>query len=157
MPDATTPAAFLAALKTQMAARLAALPALADVPVYLVAPAELGLGDWLVLVRDTIKERNELATATRTRSRDETVTIAGAVQGHAASRAGGDDDFQDAFDRAKQIIDELVFELRDNPPSVGRQTRSAIVANVAWTPLVAARGGWVVRGDFDLIYSSRVS
>jgi hypothetical protein len=155
---ATTPGAFLAALKTQIQTRVNANGALAGVKVYLVPPPEDELAsDFLVLVRDTVREGDRLATAQRTRARDETVTIPGIVQAHGATRRGGDDAFQAAMNKAGLILDELVLEMRDNPPQVGRQTRSAIVANVRWQPFPVDNGGWLVRGEYDLTYTSRVS
>jgi hypothetical protein len=158
MADAFTVPAFLDLLKTQMQARLAANQDLAAVQVALVPPSfeELPLGDYLYLVAGPIADESKLATANRTRRRDEQVRIPGVVEGYESTRTGGDDAFQPAFARAVEILDELQFELRDNLPQVGGQTRSGIVSNVKWTPAPVDKGGWSVRGDFELTYSSRV-
>lgn len=150
---------FLAAMKTQMQTRLAANPDLSGVSVQLVPPdaENLPLGDFLYLVAGKIADESQLATASRQRRRDERVRIPGIVEGYAVDRQGGDQAFQPAFTRAVAILDELQLELRDNLPQVGQQSRSGIVSNVTWTPApVADAGGWSVRGDFELTYSSRV-
>lgn len=157
--DAFTCPGFLSALKTQMVARLAGEPDLAKVEVALVAPPpdETPEGDFLYLVTGKIVDDSRLAGATRTRPRDELLKIPGCVQAYATARAGGDDAFQPAFERANQVLSELAFELRDNAPTVGRQTRSAIIGEVRWTPMPHDKGGWAVRGDYVLTYSTRVS
>ncbi|HVS85655.1 MAG TPA: hypothetical protein VHD91_08480 [Gaiellaceae bacterium] len=157
MAEATTTGAFLVSLKATMAARLAAIQGLRGVKVGYVPPAaeEVPLGDFLYLVRGAITVDDELATAKRSRSRDEAVVIPGAVQAYEVGD-DGDAAFQAALDRAETILDELIEQLRDTPPEVGQQTRSAIVRRIRWTPSPSAKGGWVVRGEFDLHYSSRV-
>jgi hypothetical protein len=155
----TTVGVFLVALKTALAARYQGSSGLQTVKTFLVAPAEdeQKKGDLVVLVAGKIVEEDELATATRTRSRDQIVKIPGVVQAYEVAREGGDAAFQKAMDRAALILDELVFQLRDAAPSVGRQTRSALVSKVVWTPIPVDDGGWAVRGDFVINYSTRVS
>jgi len=150
---------FIAALKVSMVARLAANPDLSTVQVQLVPPAveELPLGNFLYLISGPIVDDSKLATASRTRRRDELVRIPGLVEGYEVTRSGGDEAFQPAFARAVAILTELQFEVRDNLPQVGQQTRSGIVSNVKWTPAPVDKGGWSVRGNFELTYSSRVS
>ncbi len=161
MPPAppVTVGAFLATLKTNMAARFAASGTLNDVKTYIVAPPaeEEPMSNLLVLVRDRMLERDDLANATRTRKRDQTVTIPGAVKAYGTSKTGGDSAFQIAMDRAAAILDELIYELRDNVPQVGQQTRSGLVTAVSWMPYAVEKGGWIVRGDYTLTYSTRVS
>lgn len=155
----STVADFVLQMKNQLVTRLGADADFSDVAVHLVPPPpeEQPDGDFVILIRDKITDDSELATATRTRSRDETVYIPGVVQAASATRRGGDNAFQQAMDRATDILSEVIFELRDNPPGVGRQTRSAIVSRVQWWPIPVEKGGWIARGDFDITYHSRVS
>lgn len=158
MATATTTGAFLAALKTTMAARMAGASGLEQVTVTLAPPApeEQPAGDLLYLVRAAVRTADRVATANMSRRRDEDVIVPGRVQGYAVSRTGGDDAFQAAFDRAEAILEQLIEQLRDAPPQVGQQTRSAIVRAITWTPIAVDKGGWIVVGDYDLHYTSRV-
>ena len=160
MPAAqTTVGSFLTALLAQMQTRIAADPDLAKVKVWLVPPPEDEQpdGDFLILVRGKIPVGDKLATASEVRSRDENPRVPGVVQAYSTTRDGGDSAFTLALSRAEAILEQLIAELRDNLPQVGRQTRSGLVSNITWIPIVGDKGGWIVRGEFEISYSSRVS
>lgn len=153
--SAATAAAFVSALHTQMASRLENSQELATVKVFLVPPAEeVNLNDSLIIVAGLIQETQEFATQARTR--DDVVLIPGQVQAFAADREPGAA-FQTAMNRAGAIVDELIAEVRDSPPQVGRQTRSAHVSGIGWMPSPFADGGWIVRATFTTTYTSRVT
>jgi hypothetical protein len=155
----TTVGSFLAALHTQMHARLAADPAFNKVKVWIAPPPveEQPDGDMLILVRDKIPVNDKLATASEIRSRDENPRVPSVVQAYSTTREGGDVAFAQAINRAEAILEQLIAELRDNVPQVGRQTRSGLVSNITWIPIAGDKGGWIVRGEFEISYSARVS
>jgi len=155
MADHSTTGAFLA----QLLAGLATRPNLVDIDVRLVEPSaeQVPSGGFLYLVRGPIQTSDRIAIATMRRKRDETVTIPGVLQGWAATPEGGDDAVQAAFAAAEDILDELIAQIVAVWPAVGESTRSVLVEKLTWTPIPHDKGGWAVRGDYSLTYSSRVS
>lgn len=151
MPPSVTAPAFIVALRTQLMAR----PALAAVKVYLVAPGDTTIADAIVLVRDRIIGGQAWAALGR-RRRDDSFRVQSALEAYAT---GYDTQatFQAAIDRAAALLDEVVLELRDNPPQVGDQTRKAIVSEVTFQPLVVESGGWACRCEFVIDVAARVT
>jgi hypothetical protein len=151
VPVSVTAPAFVVALRSQLLLRAG----LAGVKVYLVAPGDTTINDAIVLVRDRIIGGQAWGALGR-RRRDDSFRVQSALE---AYKTGTDTQvvFQAAMDRAAVLLDEVVLELRDNPPQVGDQTRKAIVSEVTFQPLVSEAGGWVCRCEFVIDVSARVT
>jgi hypothetical protein len=152
----STTAAFLIALKTQLAARYAAHATLSGIAVeYVVQPSTNPKDqlDIVVLVADTIEGQQEYLTFS---TRKDSYRIPGAVE---ALGSGEDTDanFQAAMDRCTLILDEVILELRDVKPVVGVTTMSALVTEIGYTPFLVERGDWIVRCEFAIEYEAMVS
>jgi hypothetical protein len=156
MAASSTTAAFLIALKTQLAARYLAHATLSGITVEYVAVPSTNPKDQLdivVLVADTIEGQQEYLTFS---TRKDSYRIPGAVE---ALGSGEDTDanFQAAMDRASLILDEVILELRDNRPQVGSTDLRALVTEIGYTPFLVERGDWIVRCEFSIEYEAMVS
>lgn len=150
----TTPAPVLVALKSQLRARFAAEPTLAEVQVWMTPPNEdIPLEDTVVLVRSEIVE--EQAYVHPNRSRDDETTIPGFVYAYAVEPDGDDASMVAAMERARVIVEEIVEEVKDNAPVVN-QVRSALISRLAWIPFPHEKGGWGCQLNFDITYAVRV-
>jgi hypothetical protein len=152
----STASAFIVGLRTALQAR----GGLTGIPIDLVAPADLTLADRVVLVRAKIEGTQEYAALGRLRRHD-AYLIPGLIRAIKQTGAAGAQDsdsvFQAAMDRAAQLLDEVILQLRDAPPAVGNQTTFARVSAVAYLPFPADAGGWGVDCEYEIDYTARVS
>lgn len=152
----STASAFVVGLRTALQGRAG----LSGIPIDLAAPPDLSLVDRVVLVRTKIQGTQEYAALGRLR-RNDGYLIPGLIRAIKQTGAAGAQDsdsvFQAAMDRAAQLLDEVVLQLRDAPPAVGNQTLFARVNTVAYLPFPADQGGWAVDCEFEIEYTARVS
>lgn len=88
--------------------------------------------------------------------RGDKMQVPGSIQTFATD-PDTDTAFSTAMTRAGVILDEIEFELRDNPPQVGNYTFDALVVDVAIQPFTQPDGGWYCRADFTINYEAIVS
>jgi hypothetical protein len=154
--SSTTAFAFIVTLKAKLEAR----PGLADVGVHLILPPSLGAGEAVALVRDRILGEQAYAAMGRLRRADVN-EVHGLVRAYRTAGAAGASDsdavFLAAGERAAAILDEVILQLRDDPPLVGDQTIAARVSEVQYVPVIPDQGGWVVDCEFTIAYEARVS
>lgn len=153
MPS-TTAAAFLASLKTSLAARFAAHGTLSAVRVDLVLTGDTSIIDAVELLRGAVVGAQEYA-AMANRRRD-SYGIPGRIHTYAT---GTDSDvtFQESWDRATAILDEIILQLRDTPPLAGDSLGKPRVTDIEYRALPDADGGWVTRCDYTIEYAALVA
>lgn len=153
-----TPGTFLVALKSQLVARFALVAGMELVRVYTVPPqADLSLEDCVVLVRGQITEEQEYIHPNR--NRNELTTIPGFVYAYSArpnEQANEEAAMLAAMGRAKEILSEIVDEVKLHAPEVANQTRSALVSRMEWAPFPIEKLGWGCQVNFDVTYAARV-
>jgi hypothetical protein len=127
--------------------------------VKLVGDGDAGLKESIILIRpeaDGVQVDTEHA-AVGAKRRTEEVTFPSRLQVKAAGKASETSGtFEEAMDRAQALLDIVIEELRDNPPSAGDQSFQPLIESHAFDPLVIDQG-WGVICDFDITVRIRVS
>lgn len=139
-----TSSAFVAAIKTQMAARLAGVPALSGVTVLTVPDQEIDFPVLVILRGRVIANPRYIA---QSMPLVEDVTVPGIVLTNGST-------IEEASAQALAVVAEIVGELRSNPPVVGDQTLIAQVPRIEWLPAPSDRGGWDCSCEYDITYSA---
>ena len=145
----TTAPSFLAAFRTQLAAR----PGLAGVGVDLVPTGVTSTVERIILIANRIEGTQEFLAMDR---RLDGYRIPGQIDAFAAD-PDADVAFQAAMNRAAAILDEIIQELDDNRPQVGITPLDGIISTVAYLPFVEADGGWRCRCEFVVDYTAAVT
>ena len=145
----TTAPSFLAAFRTQLAAR----PGLAGVGVDLVPTGDTSSIERITLISGRIDGSQERLAMN---VRRDGYSVPGQIDTFAAD-PDTDVAFQAAINRAAAILDEVIQELDDNRPQVGITTLDGIISTVAYLPFVEADGGWRCRCDFVVDYTAAVT
>lgn len=155
MATGNVPATWLAAIKTQLTARLAGNVNFNQINVFLIPPnTDLPLHESIVLWAGDIQGEDSYALMGR--QRDEVSVIPGVIY-TAASDPNEATAMNTAMARAASILDEIAFEIRDNPPLVGLQTRAALVSGHKWKPALLDDGTWLAELRFDVTVKARVA
>lgn len=156
----STVAAVLAALRTALETRVQADADFgAAFPVLLVAEGGTALEEAIVLIRpaDPGTALSQKWAHIGGTQRDETFTVPGALWVKAAGKNDGASTvFQAAMDRATDLLDHVIHEIRDNPPAVGVQTLDMLVTDTTWRPGRIDQG-WEVTVEFAIKATVRVT
>jgi hypothetical protein len=150
--------AFRASLQTAVTANATFGTAGAALKVKLTADGEAGLEEAIYLIRpDTAISTSQEHAAMGAGRRDEQLTIPGraqVVKSGLASETSAT--FAAAMNRARDLMDLIVQDLKSNPPAAGDQTLRSIVADIDYLPIQVDQG-WVIQCDFDITGRVRVS
>lgn len=150
---------FRTALQTTVDADATFGTASAAVKVKLVGDGDAGLVEQIILIRP---EANGVQVFTEhaamgARRRTEEVTFPGRL--HVKSSGLASDTsatFEAAMDRAQALLDIIIVQLRDTPPTAGDQAFQPLIETHSFDPLVLDQG-WAVQCDFDITVRIRVS
>jgi hypothetical protein len=150
----STPAAFITALKTALAARFAAHGTLSAVRVDIIPTGDTSAIDAVTLLRGPVVGGQEYAAMAN--RRQDAYEIPGVIFTYAT---GSDSDaaFQESWDRAALILDELILMLRDNQQLAGDALQKNRVTEVQYEAQVRDQGGWVTRCEYTIEYAALVA
>jgi len=154
VPASSTAPAFLAAFKAALTTRFAAHGTLSAVRVDLIPTGDTSAIDAVTLVRAPVRTNQSPVTFAKRRS--DAAEIPGSIFTYSTG-ADSDVAWQASWDRAALILDEIILELRDTPPTVGDQAQPCLVTEITYEPQTRDQGGWVTRCDFTIEYGSIVA
>lgn len=126
--------------------------------VKLYGDGEAGLEEAVYVIRpdEAIGSIQEHAAMGAGR-RDEEITIPGRAQVKVSGLASETSaPFAEALNRARDLMDLLVLDVKNNPPAVGDQTLRSIISTIDYLPFQVEQG-WVVVADFDITARARVT
>jgi hypothetical protein len=150
----STPAAFITALKTALAARFAAHGTLSAVRVDIIPTGDTSSIDAVTLLRGPVVGGQEPGAFGK--KRRDAYEIPGVIFTY---DTGADSDvaFQASWDKAALILDELILLLRDNDQLTGDELGQNRVTDIQYEAQFRDQGGWVTRCEYTIEYAALVA
>lgn len=151
----TTAAAFVVSLRAALVARFAAHGTLSAVRVDLIPSGDTSQIDAVTLLRAPVIGAQEYAAMGN--RRQDAYAVPGRIYTYATG-ADSDAAFQECWDRASAILDEIVLQLRDTAPLAGDSLGKPRVTDIEYEALAHPdKGGWVTRCDYTIEYAALVA
>ena len=154
MAASSTAAAFVVALKAALVARFAAHGTLSAVRVDLIPTADTSQIDAVTLLAGPITGGQQPGTFGKRRV--DKYEIPGRIATYATG-ADSDAAFQESWEKASLILDEIVLRLRDNQELTGDALEPNRVTTIEYQAMFRDQGGWVTQCDYTIEYAALVA
>lgn len=151
---ASAAAAFTAALYDNLVTRLAS--SFPTVKVSLAGEASLALKtEAVVLIRPEARLTGRQEWAAMGKRKDDSFTLPARVYTFKAGTHNSTN-FKICLDRAADLLDEVIAEVRDSAPNLQEATWRASVTDITYEPFLV-EGGWACQCDFSITADVRLT